>query len=57
MGEQGFERLRRDFSEESYVESFQAMVNEVIGTDGARRGKGWSVTSARPAEIPNRGGP
>jgi glycosyltransferase involved in cell wall biosynthesis len=57
MGEQGFERLRREFPEERYVEIFRAMVNEVIRADGARRGTGWAATSAWPAEISDRGGP
>lgn len=56
MGEQGFERLRRQFSEERFVEIFQAMLNEVIRGDGAHRGDGEAVTSVRPIHIPNRGG-
>jgi glycosyltransferase involved in cell wall biosynthesis len=35
MGRRGFERLQREFSEERYVEIFQAMVNEVIRADGS----------------------
>src|SRR4029453_18764081 len=55
MGEQGFGRLRREFSGEMYVKIFQVMVNEVIRADGASSDDGGAVTAGRPTEIADRG--
>jgi glycosyltransferase involved in cell wall biosynthesis len=52
MGEQGYERLRREFSEERYVEMCQAMVTQVIGGD--RLGAGEVMTTGQSSNILDR---
>lgn len=54
MGEEGYQRLRREFIEEKYIELFQAMVNEVIRARGTNRGKGFTTPAS--ANVPDGGG-
>lgn len=55
MGEHGFERLQRAYSEDRYVELFQAMVHEVIRAAG-RHEDTRAVAAGGPSTITNRGG-
>jgi glycosyltransferase involved in cell wall biosynthesis len=56
MGEQGFERLQEKFTEQRYIENFQAMLSDVVRGGGAQGWNGWATPSRRPSAIPNRRG-